>query len=275
MSGDVYCTKEHDSLRISHGKWCWFSRGGEGGRTALDYLIKVNGYSFLEAVEQIVGRAAVRPPVFAPAKEKQDRTLLLPPAYSSTETVSAYLAGRGIDREIIKFCIDTGRIYESHNHVKSSGKTYVNAVFVGCDKAGKEKYASLRGIGTDFRGEASGSDKHYSFSMPAKQESDTIHLFESAVDLISYATLIKLHGGDFRRENLLSLTGVYQPKKNINESKVPAALTQFLKDYPHIKKVDLHLDNDYAGRQAAKALMAVLPKAYVSQAFFISWQRLQ
>ena len=45
VSGNVYCTKTHDSLRISNGKWCWFSRG-IGGYSALDYLIKVNGYSF-------------------------------------------------------------------------------------------------------------------------------------------------------------------------------------------------------------------------------------
>ena len=37
-----YCTRIHDSLKISNGKWCWSSRG-IGGRTALDYLIKVRG----------------------------------------------------------------------------------------------------------------------------------------------------------------------------------------------------------------------------------------
>lgn len=47
VSGNVYCTKTHDSLRISNGKWCWFSRG-IGGYSALDYLIKVNGYSFIK-----------------------------------------------------------------------------------------------------------------------------------------------------------------------------------------------------------------------------------
>ena len=40
VSGNTYCTREHDSLRISNGKWCWFSQG-IGGRSALDYLIKV------------------------------------------------------------------------------------------------------------------------------------------------------------------------------------------------------------------------------------------
>ncbi len=42
VSGNTYCTREHDSLRISNGKRCWFSQG-IGGRSALDYLIKVKG----------------------------------------------------------------------------------------------------------------------------------------------------------------------------------------------------------------------------------------
>ena len=39
FGGSTYCTREHDSLKISNGKWCWFSRG-IGGYSALDYLIK-------------------------------------------------------------------------------------------------------------------------------------------------------------------------------------------------------------------------------------------
>ena len=54
VSGNTYCTREHDSLKISNGKWMWWSRG-IGGRTALDYLIKVKELSFIEAVETIMG----------------------------------------------------------------------------------------------------------------------------------------------------------------------------------------------------------------------------
>lgn len=53
VSGNTYCTREHDSLKISNGKWMWWSRG-IGGRTALDYLIKVKELSFIEAVETII-----------------------------------------------------------------------------------------------------------------------------------------------------------------------------------------------------------------------------
>ena len=75
FGGSTYCTREHDSLKISNGKWCWFSRG-IGGYSALDYLIKVNGYSFLEAMETISGRAAIPPPSFVPApKEEKPKPL--------------------------------------------------------------------------------------------------------------------------------------------------------------------------------------------------------
>ena len=54
FSRNTYCTREHDSLKISNGKWHWFSRG-IGGANALDYLIKVQGYSFEDAVSTILG----------------------------------------------------------------------------------------------------------------------------------------------------------------------------------------------------------------------------
>lgn len=28
VSGNTYCTREHESLRISNGKWYWFSHDG-------------------------------------------------------------------------------------------------------------------------------------------------------------------------------------------------------------------------------------------------------
>ena len=60
----------------------------------------------------------------------------------------------------------------------------------------------------------------------------------------------------------MSLSGVYAPKKNMEESKVPSALAVFLKNHPNIQRVVLHLDNDYAGRQATKALQIRLSDRY-------------
>ena len=55
---------------------------------------------------------------------------------------------------------------------------------------------------------------------------------------------------------------MYQPKKEIKDSKVPIALTTFLKANPHIKTIVLHLDNDKTGRLCTAALKELLKKDY-------------
>ncbi len=45
IGGDTYATRTHDSLKISNGKWCWWSRN-IGGTNALDYLTRVEDFPF-------------------------------------------------------------------------------------------------------------------------------------------------------------------------------------------------------------------------------------
>ena len=251
VSGNIYSTRTHDSLKISNGKWCWFSRG-IGGRSALDYLIKVRGMDFLDAVECIMGNVAVLPPSMQSTEQSQPRPFKLPTVSRDATQMVMYLRGRGIDFDILHFCIDSGLLYESYPHH--------NAVFVGMDENGKPRYAALRG--EKFMGEASGSDKHYAFKVSAREESDTLYLFESPIDLLSYATLLKLHEKDWRQHTLLSLSGVYRPKENARESKVPAALQCFLEDNPRTRNIVLCFDNDTTGRLAVETIRAVLPERY-------------
>ena len=48
----------------------------------------------------------------------------------------------------------------------------------------------------------------------------------------------------------------------LEESTPPAALLQFIKDYPCIEEIALHLDNDAAGRLAAKTIQNNLASTY-------------
>lgn len=253
VAGNVYCTREHDSLKISNGKWYWWSRGF-GGVSALDYLIKVRDYGFVEAVEALTGIAAERkPPPPAPIKD-EPKVLLLPPKNKDCDRVIQYLFGRGIDPAIIQECVADSTVYESAD--------YHNAIFIGRDESGTPKYATCRGTVGSFKGDASGSDKRYSFRLLAREPTDTVHLFEAAIDLLSYATFLKCEGKGYKSENLLSLSGVYQPKKDIKESKIPIALTTFLRANPQIKTIILHLDKDKAGRLCTAALKELLQKDY-------------
>ena len=253
IGGNHYCTREHDSLKISNGKWYWFSRGF-GGYNALDYLIKVKEIPFMEAVERIAGQAAYLTPTrMDSSKPKREKILLLPKSYRWATNAYNYLRSRGIDGDLIDYCIQTGRLYES--------MPYHNVVFVGLDKYNKPRYANLRGINSDFVGEATGSDKRFSFSIPA-QNSTTLHLFESAIDLLSYATLVKRNGGYWQQDHLVSLAGVYKPKENLQESSLPLTLKRFLSEYPNIQRITLRLDNDKAGGYMAKALVELLSDKY-------------
>lgn len=253
FSGDTYCTKEHDSLKISNGLWCWNSRG-IGGKSAVKYLTDVKGYSFIDAVKIIVEKEKLQPPVKAIApKKKRVYNLKLPPKSPTDDKVKEYLTGRGIDESIIDYCLEHNLIFES--------LPYHNAVFVGFNEQSKPKYAAFRATENKrIMGECEGSDKAYSFKLT--NDNSNIHLFESAIDLLSYATLVKMQGKDWQNISMISLAGVYTPKEKIEESKIPKALVTYLKTHPYIEKIYLHLDSDYAGRLATKTLKIILPTEY-------------
>lgn len=221
-----YCTRTHDSLKISYGKWCWNSRG-IGGRTALDYLIKVRGMDFVGAVEALCGYRAP-PPQERPAP-KPTKPFQLPEASRFPTMMLVYLQGRGIHPDLISACINNGTLYES--------RRYQNCVFVGRDTEGHARFACLRGTRDRFRIDVEGSDKRYNFSLlAADPECPRLAVAESPIDALSLATLVKLSGGDWQSSHYISLGGT-----------APRAMLQFLYDHPHVTQVSLCLDNDKAG----------------------------
>ena len=252
-SNNTYTTRTHDSLKISNGKWMWWSRG-IGGKSALDYLIKVRGMDFVEAVQTIMGNSSVRSPTPENTKSYNNQPLLLPERSPTTDVVFEYLFGRGIDYEIINYCLEKELVIES--------LPYHNVVFIGYDESNKPKYAAYRATNQSrLMGDCTGSKKQYSFRLTAENTGE-VHLFECAIDLLSYATLMKLEGKNWRQFNLISLAGVYSPKQNIGDSKVPVTVRDLLEKDKSIKRIILHLDNDIAGRKATKALQTILSDKY-------------
>ena len=250
ISHNTWCTKEHDSLKISNGKWHWFSRH-IGGTTALDYLIKVKGIPFVKAVEIITGDQADLPPVYKHAvKTGKPQKLELPEFNADICKVRRYLKSRGIDDTVIDYCYKAKILYEDAK--------YHNCVFLGFD-GNTPKYGAVRSTVSDFKMDLKGSDKRFSFFIPAESETQTVHLFESAIDLLSYASLEKRNGRDWRKGDLLSLAGVYKTDSKPN---IPLALKTYLERHSGIKAVYLHLDNDDIGRTAAKQIDEALSEKY-------------
>lgn len=224
-----YCTKSHDSLRISNGKWHWHSRG-IGGRTALDYLIKVRGMEFVDAVALLCGESveAIAQKMITESKQAQ-KTFILPSANRCGTAMVSYLLRRGIDGEIINHCISTGILYES--------RPYHNCVFVGRDPEGKARYAFQRGTCGEYKNDVEGSDKRYGFYLVARSAAcEKVTVAESPVDALSVATIRKLQGEDWGDSHYLSLGGT-----------APCALLQFLKDHKAVTCIRLCLDKDRAG----------------------------
>lgn len=254
-SRNTYMTRTHDSLKISNGMWYWFSRG-IGGKTALEYLIQVEGYSFTEAVEHLINQKGLEKKYKQKLTEKEKISrLVLPKRATDNYKVFTYLSGRGISRNIIDECINKGFIYQDYPKK--------NVVFVGYDENNIPRYAGIRGTSsTRFMGEAHGSDKKYSFRLVSIIPSNEVHVFESAIDLLSFATLKELNNEKWDELNLLSLAGVYKPSKNISSHKIPETLSIFLKDNSNINKIILHFDNDNAGRLATKAIQNSLSASY-------------
>ena len=255
VSANEYTTKTHDSLRMSNGLWNWCSRGF-GGRNAIDYLMKTEQLEFNDAANLLLKQLQNKVPTIdqQPVKAKE-RHIIIPEKNTASDNVISYLKSRGIDEEIIKECIEKHLIYEE--------KHYHNAVFLGYDDLGNIKYAGCRSTNeTIFKQDATGSDKSYSFILESNTKTDTIYIFEGAIDALSYATFLKLYGMDYKAKTLISLAGIYQPASDISKSKIPLAIQRYLDKHPETKNIFLCFDNDKAGRKASKALQIVLADKY-------------
>lgn len=247
ISRNNYMTKTHDSLRISNGMWNWFSKG-IGGKSALEYLIRVQELTFLQAVEKLINCTKIKPPEVVISKPKKENLkLILPQRNFNNNKVIHYLTKRCIDEEIVRECISNNIIYEEKN--------MHNAVFVGMNENNNPSYAGMRSTGNKrFVQDVYGSEKTYSFKLESNNNSNRLHIFESAIDLLSYATLMKKSNKEWWNENLISLAGVYRPTKKYEDSKIPIAISHYLKTHSNIKTILIHFDNDIVGKESAISL---------------------
>lgn len=239
-SANRYTLRDHDSLVVSNGKFNWFSRGA-GGYSALDFLIKVRGMEFTDAVQHLTdgGAAVYRAERSPPPKsaQKPPKPFALPPANANNDRVIAYLRGRGIDRDIIKRCIEAGTLYESKSH---------NCVFVGFD-GDIPRFACERGTTDDYKKDVSGSNKMFSFFLPPKtRESHNLAVTEAPADTLAHATIHKMNSDKWDGYRL-SLGGVSS-----------LSLVSFLAHHAEIENIQLCLDNDKAGKDATSRIIREL-----------------
>lgn len=193
--------KGHSSLTFAEdGSWTYFKTKATG-RTALNYLIAVEGVSFVEAVREINRiQGGVRPsfqPVKAPsppAEKKPAKEFRLPKPDKNNYAATAYLRKRCIHPNVLTVCKQKRILYQT------SFKDHPNCVFVGRDGNGEAKGGSLRGCSQiQFRRDIPGSKKIYPFYIEAAATADTVEVYEAPIDAMSGASLkIIQHTGNWR-----------------------------------------------------------------------------
>lgn len=175
--------------------------------------------------------------------------LVLPMENSSDEKLWDYLLSKGIDKEVIDTCIAWQILYES--------KPYHNIVYIGYDRKMRPEYAEYQSVFREqIHGTVRGSDRRYGFQITCK-DSRSLHVFETPLDLLSYATLLKMTGKPWKKRNLLALTGIYRSKNN-GRIMMPLALKEFLTGHPEVHDIFLHFEESEKGHEAAIAIEQAL-----------------
>lgn len=173
----------------------------------------------------------------------EKREFILPKKNENNDKIIRYLCEeRGLSPQTVQSFIQLGIMYES--------SPYHNVVFLGNDKNGVTRFASMRGIydkdGKAFKCDVTGNDKNYGFCMIVP-DSDVVNVFEAPIDMMSYVQIY-----DAWNENAIALGGV-----------ADHPLETILQDYPYIRTIRLCLDNDEAGIKSANELS----KKYVSKGY--------
>ena len=315
---------EHNSLVVNGNRrrWYWNSRQ-VGGNNAIDYLVKIRGMNFRDAVLHLVGdreqtaytpiRKAVTENVSVskPVRFVLPEQAHFPDGRRNYSNIIAYLnKGRGIDMNIINTLIASGKIYQGVQYnglhivgyndegmafyrfndnrdwvdyrlqtlrasptatdtyqaeavsskyvdnilLKDNTKIFKNNLVVSTGKnaQGEISYAAFRIASTNyrFRGEVAGSDKASGFLIESEGMDDCVYVFESFIDAMSHANLYNIKYGNkdaWKLHNRLALGGT-----------ADTALMELLKRKPNIRNICLCLDNDTAGRTAAKEIAGKL-----------------
>lgn len=233
--GNEYHLKEHDSMVFEmNGKWHWNSQHLHGH--ALDFIQQYEGKDIQEAVCILAGTVNISAPVgpvhntVIPPPEKKE--FVLPKRADNFRIIFAYLIKeRGIDEGLVKNLVFKNKIYQS--------AAYSNLVMVGYDNQNVARYASQRSTNSYtkiFKRDVNGSDKSYPFVIDGSigNPSDTVCVFESPIEAMSYWTLCKETGSDRINCHMISLGG----------AGVLLALDRFLSDNPQIKNIVVGLNND-------------------------------
>ncbi len=227
-SGSEYEWKDGSQKVTIRGN-LWYHQYDRQGGDTIDFVRRFMGKSYPEAMDYLLGGSGgvltVSPPII-----KEIKPFELPLKNDNMRRAYTYLLNRrGIDKDVLDTFAYSKMICESEK--------YHNVVFVGYDKDGIPRHASMRGTGSEstYKGNAPNSQPEYSFHWTGT--SKYLCLFEAPVDMLSF---ISMHKENWRSHSYAACCGV-----------ADHVLWQMIKDNPNIGYVYLCLDSDEPGQAAA------------------------
>lgn len=217
----------------------WYHQYDCKGGDAIDFIRRFYNMSYPEAVSFLLNNSRSQLITSKIPKKPLQKEIILPARNNNMQRVFAYLLKRrGIDRDVLYDFVCSKMIYESQK--------YHNAIFVGYDLKGVVRHIHRRGTGqeSNFKGNIRGSAPEYSFHWHGT--SDNLYIFESPIDMLSYISMNKDNWKSHSYAAACSVSDI--------------VLWQMIRDNLSIKKVNLCLDNDKAGREANKRISESLKK---------------
>lgn len=246
-SGEWYRAKHQGGLYFKRNAntWHWETQD-VGGRGAISLCMKLEDKTWKEAVKTLLDEEMdeIRHEDNWRPEPETPKEFVLPDKNSTYRHVFAYLIKhRGIDAAIVKKMVEQDYIYEN---------TQRSCVFVGKDKDGVARHASVRSTNTEgyaFKQDVAGSQKAYSFSISGS--SGIVNVCEAPIDVLSYMTLQKIHGITIK-DSYVALGGV-----------TDKALERFLNEHTDIQKIRVCTDHDEAGEGALRRIYEKYSNQYV------------
>lgn len=212
--------------RVTIRENMWYSHYEQTGGNSIDFVRKFYNLSYQDAVQLLLDER-IEPLSVEMKQKKEKKPFELPERNGDMRQVFAYLLNsRFIDRDVVKYFVHEGLIYESKEHH--------NCVFVGIDENGVPRHAHKRGtytLGESFKGNVDSTNPSYSFHYTGT--SDKLFVFEAPIDMLSY---ISLHKEGWQEHSYVSLCSV-----------ADYAMVKMLENNSQINKIYLCLDNDTEG----------------------------
>ena len=262
-AGQWWYIEGSDSLRIQANMWYRNSRGTGGN--SIDFLVEYYGLTPKEAIVRLTRDAGCSLVKKSGVKEKEKEKNInvrassefdvgvIVPACDQRRVLTYLIKTRGIPSDIVLSEIQAGRLFQE----SQTGNAIFTMTNEAGDIVGAEVVGTLSFSHTRYKGLMTGSASCYGYAVGQKQNPSYVLYFESAVDLLSFITIMRRRAKPLTACLLVSMAGL--------KLCVVQKSLQTFGDSAAIPVPVLCVDNDDAGSEFISRCLTQYPTAIIKQ----------